>query len=190
MLSDFLRAFDQARDDQVLVVRVAENHTRAKGRGDYAEAIPFLLVQHWRRFPDFGLWLLRSFHPNPTDREVRIVGAAAAGRTRVHFRAKPPTASLTGDAAERKNRSVVAVSRAFFVVTVGNGAGNIHKTGSEDRADNFHFVCVLRGDAVRESERKRQRRSVRGRQEHATFLHEFLQARHAVPAQARAQIVG
>ena len=81
----------------------------------------------------------------------------------MHIRTKAAPTALSGDAAEGENRPVVAVSRSFFVVAVGDGAGVIHKTRSQDGADNFHFACALCADAVGESQGKRERRGVRGR---------------------------
>src|SRR5438105_12922 len=120
--------------------------------------------QHRRRFPDFGLGLFGRFYADAADSKVGIVGAAAAGGARVHFRAKASPAALSGNAAERKNRAVVAVGRAFFVVAVGDGTGGVDEACSHHRANDFHFVCALRADAVHEAQGKRERRSVRGGQ--------------------------
>src|SRR2546429_3762092 len=59
-LGDLVAALDQAGDEQVLAVGVAENHARPEGWRNHAETVAFLFVQHRRRLPGFGLALFRD----------------------------------------------------------------------------------------------------------------------------------
>src|SRR2546429_671219 len=59
-LGDLVAALDQAGDEQVLAVGVAENHARPEGWRNHAETVAFLFVQHRPRLPGFGLALFRD----------------------------------------------------------------------------------------------------------------------------------
>src|SRR5438034_6498641 len=67
---------------------------------------------------------------------------------------RPPRSTLfpyttlfrSRDAAERKDRPVVAIGRTLFFIDIGDGASLIHETRSDDRADNLHFARILRAE--------------------------------------------
>src|SRR2546423_5824112 len=127
MLRDFFAAFEEAGNEQIGLIGITQNDAGALRGWDDAEAVAFLFVGDRRIFPDFGAWLFGRFHSGAADGEIGIIERAAAGGARSQFGAKTATASAprSGDAAERKYWSVVAVGGNFFVVTIGNRAGSV-----------------------------------------------------------------
>src|SRR6266404_7768093 len=103
MLSDFVAAFDQAGNQQLLAVGVAEDDARPVCRRNHPEAVAPLLVRDWRCLPGLPGGLFRCFDTRAADREIGIVHGAATCGARMGLGAQAPPAASAGDAAQRKN---------------------------------------------------------------------------------------
>src|SRR5580658_7865542 len=153
MLRNFVAAFDEAGDEQLFAIGVAEDDAGAIRWGNHAEIIVKLLVGEQGIFPDFRFRLFGNFSAGPTDGEIRIVHRAAAGGTGVRLGTQAAAASRAGNTAQRKDRAIVAVSREFFVVAVGNGTCAVNEARADDGADNLQALGVADADAIGEANR-------------------------------------
>src|SRR5579883_388084 len=189
MLRDLVAAFDQSRDQQVLGVRVAENHARPVLLRNHAVSVPFLFIRYGRRFPNLRFRFLWRRLVHAPHGEVGIVYAPAPRWPLMHLLAEPPPSPRSGDAGQRKYGPVVAVDGNFVVVAVGNRARAVHQPRSQHRSDDFHLLAAARCHSLRHPQRKRQPRSVGRRQQQSAVLHESLQTGHALPSEPRAYVV-
>src|SRR4051794_16453656 len=81
VLRDLGAVFNQARHEQVAVVRVAENHARTRRRRNHVDAVAQLFLGDRNRLPRVGARLARDVDAEAALRHVRIVLRAAARRT-------------------------------------------------------------------------------------------------------------
>src|SRR6266849_9255959 len=126
MLGDFVSTFDQTGNEQILLIRITEDHSRSVGWRDHAEAVAPLFVGYRRRFPNLGGKFLGSLSCGAAHGEVWVIRGAAASGASVRFVAKAAAPPRTGNATEGKNRPVVTISSDFLVVTIGDGAATVH----------------------------------------------------------------
>src|SRR5882762_11364167 len=189
MLGDFVSTFHQTGNEQILFIRITEDHSGAVGRRNHAKAVAPLFVGYRRRFPNLGGKLFGSLRCGAAHGEIRIIRGAAASGASMRFVAEAAASPGTGNTTEGKDRPVVTIGGDFLVVTIGEGAATVHESGTNDRADNFHVLRRVRTDARDEANLRGESGSVRSGQQHATLLHESLQFSEAVPAEAGPHIV-
>src|SRR5713226_4983505 len=122
MLRDFVSTLNQSGNEQILLVRITEDHTRAVGWRNHAEAVASLLVGHRWRFPNLGRRLFGGLYRRAAHGKIRVIRGAAAGGASMRFVAEAAASARASDVAKGKDRPVVAISSDFLVVTISNGA--------------------------------------------------------------------
>src|SRR5580692_4793978 len=155
MLGDFVAVLDQAGNEQVFGIGVAQNHAGSLRSRNDARIIVALLVGGLRRLPEFAFGLVGNFRSGAPDDVVRIIFCAAASGSRIHFWAET-AAARAKNAGDGKDCAVVTVGGNLFVVTIGDRTCRIDEAGADDGTYNFHFFGVAGTDAVGQPDRNRK----------------------------------
>src|SRR5580692_3023126 len=148
MLGDFVAVFDQARNQQIFGIGVAQNHAGSLGGWNDARIIGALLVGGLRRLPEFAFGLVGNLGSGAPDDIVRIIFCAAAGGSRIHFWAET-AAARAKDTGYGKDGAVVAIRGNLFVVAIGDRTYGVDKARADDGADDFHFFGVAGANTIR-----------------------------------------
>src|ERR1700686_3841838 len=109
MLGDFVATFEQAGNQEIFGIGVTQDDAGTIRGRDHADAVALLFVAYGRIFPKLGGGLFQGFGSWATHGEIGIVSCAAAGGTRRAVAAQAAEPATASDAAERKDRAVVAV---------------------------------------------------------------------------------
>src|SRR5207245_2843891 len=161
MLCDFVPTLDQTGNEQILFIGITEDHPRAVGWRNHAEAVASLFVGHRWCFPDLGGRLFGSLYCGAAHGEIRIIRGAAASGASMRFVAEAAASPRAGNTTEGKDRPVVTIGSNFLIVTVGDGAATVHQPRADDGAYNFHALRSVSADAGDEADLRGEAGSVR-----------------------------
>src|SRR6202162_2029250 len=118
VLGDLLSTFEEARDEEVRGVAIAQDDARAFLRRDHVGVVALLFVGQRQGFPGLGFRLLGGLGESAAGRTVGVFGGAAAGRALAFVGGAAAAASPPGEVADVEDRTVVGVEDRRFRIAV------------------------------------------------------------------------